>query len=161
MSEASSTNPQPDTGSGKVCFKCKLYKEASEFYRDPRGSKGLYSMCKKCQIAYTTARLNAHPGLATQYLGRGRYNIDFDAMWAAQNGLCALCDLPMVRGGRKYDSVCVDHDHECCSGYKSCGKCVRGLIHRRCNFVLGYAEDAPDRIRQAIEYLQSFKVPRG
>ncbi len=26
-----------------------------------------------------------------------------------------------------------DHDHSCCSGDKSCGKCLRGLVHRQCN----------------------------
>ena len=27
----------------------------------------------------------------------------------------------------------VDHDHSCCSGYKTCGVCVRGIICPSCN----------------------------
>lgn len=27
----------------------------------------------------------------------------------------------------------IDHDHTCCSGKRSCGKCLRGFLHESCN----------------------------
>lgn len=83
-----------------------------------------------------------------------KYGIDFDALWKAQKGLCACCGGPMQPKGREMDSVCVDHDRTCCPGKKSCGKCVRGLIHWSCNLILGYAKDDPKILRYAAEYIE-------
>jgi hypothetical protein len=73
---------------------------------------------------------------------------------AAQGGMCAACQGPMVIGGKDQSSVCADHDRSCCSGRRSCGRCVRGLIHRNCNLVIGYAKDDPGLLRNTIEYLE-------
>jgi hypothetical protein len=37
-------------------------------------------------------------------------------------------------------NVHVDHDHRCCPGDYSCGRCVRGLTHEACNRRLGQVE---------------------
>jgi Recombination endonuclease VII len=52
----------------------------------------------------------------------------YDAMLAKQDGKCALCLKPQ---DKKHFSV--DHDHRCCRGKKSCGKCVRGILCQPCN----------------------------
>jgi hypothetical protein len=36
----------------KVCSKCKLEKNTSEFYSDKRTESGLYSACKSCHYSY-------------------------------------------------------------------------------------------------------------
>jgi hypothetical protein len=89
---------------------------------------------------------------------KGRFNIDFDAMWGAQKGLCALCGGAMERSGKQLDSVVVDHDRSCCADRKSCGKCVRGLIHWSCNVMIGYAKEDPQVLRAAIEYIERWKA---
>ena len=54
---------------------------------------------------------------------------------------CALCREPFEEGQR----ICADHDHNCCPAQpdataKTCGKCIRGLLHARCNAWLGFFE---------------------
>jgi hypothetical protein len=57
---------------------------------------------------------------------------------------------------RSCSSLAVDHDHTCCSGEITCGKCVRGLLCVRCNTVLGLLRDDPEILRAAIAYLEKF-----
>jgi len=167
----------------KRCTKCGYEKDKSEFHARS-GQKGLRSHCKKCINKANLARQAAdpkkynartntwraknpgrasaisrawqlrHPKRAKAIAYRVKYKIDFDALWQAQEGKCASCGRLMVRGGKNPDSVCVDHDKRCCSGKKSCGKCVRGLIHRNCNLVLGYAKDDLVVLRSAVDYLE-------
>lgn len=73
----------------------------------------------------------------------------WDALLVAQSGLCYLCGDPMNPA-----DVCVDHDHSCCSGNRSCGRCVRGLADRWCNQGLGQFRDDPalmSRVADAVE----------
>lgn len=66
----------------------------------------------------------------------------YDAMLAAQGGVCAICKKP-PRG----DYVLhVDHDH-------GDGR-IRGLLHFTCNNLLGDAEDDPTVLREAADYLE-------
>jgi hypothetical protein len=48
----------------------------------------------------------------------------------------------------------VDHDHSCCSGITTCGKCVRGILCRKCNLALGYLNDSIDSLYALIDYLK-------
>lgn len=48
----------------------------------------------------------------------------------------------------------IDHDHDCCKGVYSCGKCVRGIVCYYCNFLLGNARNNPDILLAAAEFLQ-------
>jgi hypothetical protein len=53
----------------------------------------------------------------------------------------------------------LDHDHACCSGDRSCGKCARGLLCSRCNFVLGWVEKDLTRLNlleKITTYLEKY-----
>lgn len=58
---------------------------------------------------------------------------DYDKLLASQGGHCRFCEAT--------EKLCVDHDHNCCSGEKSCGKCVRFLLCTRHNVALGKLEN--------------------
>jgi hypothetical protein len=81
------------------------------------------------------------------------YKIDFNGMWEKQGGLCSICSNPMLPKGKTAKSVVVDHDRKCCPGRGSCGKCVRGLVHSRCNIVLGVIESEGSTVEAAQKYL--------
>jgi hypothetical protein len=71
---------------------------------------------------------------------------EYDARFAQQNGCCAICNEPLL-------AVHIDHNHACCSGERSCGKCVRGLLCEDCNRGLGSFHDDPINLLNAIRYL--------
>ena len=80
-----------------------------------------------------------------------KYNIsieEYDAMFATQNGLCAICQNPEKGNVGNSDSIislAVDHCHET-------GK-IRELLCMDCNQILGRFNDDPARFEKAAEYL--------
>ena len=143
----------------KICKACGLPKDDTEFDVSPIR----HLACPRCQSCVKRSRVVGslawqarNPEKVKSDAYRGRYGIDFDAIWQEQEGLCALCHEPLLRTGIEPLSVAVDHDRACCPGPKSCGKCVRGLIHRRCNLLLGYAEDDTDNLEGLRGYLEKW-----
>ena len=116
----------------KKCISCRATRPVAEFYSMPTTSDGLYPYCRVCCRDRGQARTENNPGYST--VGRG-YSESYSKILAAQNGGCAICHrLP---GKRR---LSVDHDHSCCSGAKSCGGCVRGLLCNPCNLQVGRFE---------------------
>jgi hypothetical protein len=84
---------------------------------------------------------------------RMRYGItaeQYEALLASQGGGCALCGAKASQGEK---SLPVDHDHNCCPGRTSCGKCIRGVLCTRHNLLLGAVSDIA-QLQAMIEYLQ-------
>lgn len=76
---------------------------------------------------------------------------DYGRVLEAQGGVCAICQ----RANGATRKLSVDHDHACCDGPVSCGQCVRGLICRPCNDLLGHARDDTAFFARAIQYLMN------
>lgn len=72
-------------------------------------------------------------------------------MLDGQQGCCYLCGEPLDLESRR--KIHVDHDHSCCRGVRSCGKCVRGLACEPCNKGIGMFGDNPERMMRAAERL--------
>lgn len=64
-----------------------------------------------------------------------------------QDHKCPICSVGL-------EKWVVDHDHSCCPGPQSCGRCVRGLLCRTCNLGLGSFRDNPTALQRAIDYLK-------
>jgi hypothetical protein len=76
-----------------------------------------------------------------------------------QKDCCAICERPFAEmSDRRRPSI--DHDHSCCSGATSCGKCVRGLLCCRCNTMLGFIESIGflTWFTRAQKYLTKWKL---
>lgn len=136
----------------KSCTKCGEAKSFEEFGKSRYTKSGLAAECKQCH----NLRKKAHPR-PVSYFRQYAYKIDFPAMWAAQDGKCAICTRAMKQSGTSYESVVVDHDHRCCPNKcRSCGQCVRALICRRCNYALGAIKEDEAYARALIAYIQSY-----
>jgi hypothetical protein len=71
-----------------------------------------------------------------------------------QNGRCKICGTKEPGGMGAFH---IDHDHRCCPSKKCCGKCIRGLLCRRCNDMLGKVADSIETLQAMIAYLEKHK----
>ena len=76
---------------------------------------------------------------------------DYDRVLAEQNECCAICKSSKPKGRGRFH---IDHDHTCCPGQKTCGKCVRGLLCHNCNVKLYVIENG--WAMKAIKYLEKW-----
>lgn len=161
----------------KVCSKCAEQKNIDEFFKAKKGYLGRRAECKKCagkaqkkrQANWSEERLEAYKA---QYTAKNAVKTsedyrkdtlsryykmtieDYDLMLEAQDGKCAICRRPQEDFVKTF---AVDHDHSCCPGTKSCGKCIRGLLCGPCNQAIGLLQDSPNVIMDAATYVLSFK----
>lgn len=167
------------------CSTCKKSLPRESFGNDSHAARGFSYRCKNCERARNSKqRLDpevrehrrrmsaswraANPG-RVKSSRESRKNVDRDAhlvrtyaltsdaykaMLAAQGDGCAICGKSPQENGRR---LAVDHDHSCCPGKKSCGKCVRGLLCTACNHGIGRMEDDLDRMQSAIDYIRSHR----
>ncbi|MEU5166831.1 endonuclease domain-containing protein [Streptomyces mutomycini] len=141
----------------KECCRCLVSKPIADFYKRKSGRDGRYAYCKECSRKYAKARyhLTAEKVKARQI--EFKYGLTpelFAKVLESQGQACAVCG-ELSPGGR--GNWHVDHDHGCCPGSKTCGKCVRGLLCMSCNSMLlpGY-ENLPKEMqdsRYINEYL--------
>lgn len=93
----------------------------------------------------------------SRMMKRHRITVDgYEELLAGQGGCCALCGT--TEPGERQQRFDIDHDHSCCPGRESCGRCVRGLLCRRCNVLLGWMNDSVDLLIEAAAYLMSSPV---
>ncbi len=134
-------------GDCKGCFKARA---AARYRANPEPAKARarqWSRDNPERVAERVRRYRAS-GRRKQndrrsYLKRN-YGISveqYDALLAAQGGVCALCEKPP----RSDIALHVDHDH-------ATGR-IRGLLCFRCNNALGDLGDDPDRMVAAAVYL--------
>ncbi len=89
------------------------------------------------------------------------YNLtdaQYQRLMAVQGGKCAICRRAggNQNGDKGKRRLAVDHDHTCCPGPTSCGRCVRGLLCGPCNDEMAHARDSPEHFQRAIRYLREW-----
>lgn len=106
--------------------------------------------------AVTKAKHAANPNVQSRQqfenwnVKRRGFAIADIARWLhAHDRKCGLCGLPLPDGGRDF---CVDHDHK--SGE------FRGVLHQKCNLLVGYASDYEGLLFAASEYLRRWRHAR-
>jgi hypothetical protein len=125
--------PKKKKGDLIHCRYCEQYLPKSSFW-----SKNTY--CKTCQP------LIGHISNLKKY---GLTRDDYVDLEKSQNGVCKICGE-----AEKYNKrLSIDHDHSCCKGSTSCGKCIRGLLCSTCNKVLGQVNDNATILQNMVKYL--------
>lgn len=112
---------------------------------------------KTVHAANMRARTKTDPQWAKERQLKKMYRMsldDFDRLLAEQGGVCAVCRTDTPGGAGTWQ---VDHDHACCSGRTSCGKCVRGLLCFSCNQALGLVRDSREILQSLDSYLEKFE----
>lgn len=145
-----------------TCTLCGVVKPREEFYRDSRSGRGYTSRCGACirearkrerqergDHINTLRRAKYDSRRAKGWGLRSRYNISLEEFEAMAADGCAICNADEPNGKGWH----VDHDHSCCPGGQSCGRCVRGVLCHSCNLLLGQARDSKEILLRAIEYL--------
>jgi len=127
------------------------------------GGRVIYKTAGQCASCYHRER-NRVPEVReakfTWWLRKahGMSREAYDAMLAAQDGVCAICRSPDPRGHR----LAVDHDHACCPGEGSaCSSCIRGLLCVSCNTALGSLHDDVRLAEALIAYLKHTRSNHG
>ena len=149
----------------KRCTKCSKVKLLIEFDTNSSTYDGLYSWCKSCQRIYKSFHTrnygkNAQTNKVMQRLQMDRHERNlaakrrsrmkymygitpeqYDKILEEQNYLCALCGCELT-----HDAVpSIDHSHTLNE--------MRGIVCRKCNLMIGLAEDNPRILYLGIKYL--------
>lgn len=145
----------------KRCCVCGAAKPLVDFFKAPARAHldGVQSKCKACSMAANKAYMKTPTGREKNrehnfVVNYGLHKAEIARMLAAQDGRCKSCGDVLKPGHGTH----VDHSHSCCPGKKSCGKCLRGLLCRSCNLMLGNALDSASRLRAGATYLESFRT---
>lgn len=136
----------------KLCPDCGSDLPISEFWKAADRRDGLQAYCKTHQGI--RAKRCYDPQKAFERKMRQMYGLTpeaYAALLAAQGGKCKICRRDNSAKRRFH----VDHDHACCPGTYTCGRCVRGILCKDCNQLLGFAREDPAVLSAAIGYLEA------
>jgi hypothetical protein len=149
---------------GKMKIRCPKCGETekSKFSKNSTRPNGLQTYCKKCHNSMQKAarpRFREIRRITKRARNlRDRYHItikEYTEIFEKQAENCAICGQPekMTNHG-KLVPLAIDHNHSCCPGKYSCGKCIRGLLCVRCNTALASWRDNIKTLEKAIEYIR-------
>lgn len=151
--------PSDASSVSKICTACLETKplEAFSLGGMRNGIHRRSSQCRSCRNAAYNKRRGASIDIGRDMDLWKRYRISletYNQMLAVQGGRCKICSIHESEVTKRF---CVDHDHKCCPGSATCGKCIRGLLCGPCNRGIGQFLDDPEFLRRAADYLVSTK----
>lgn len=142
---------QPYRSTQRACSRKCLLKlpdrqAAARAYHSDPANRERKNAARRIASASDPAKRAAQNRAANLKRDYGLTPAQYDAMFAKQGGVCALCGSPPnLSGVRAASRLHVDHDHES-------GK-VRALLCNHCNRGVGAFRDDPDLMRRAAAYI--------
>lgn len=149
------TYPKQEPTPGKQCIDCVVEFPNSKRpapYPGPRCASHDRAKKRNRRLAAAVRRIEKTYGLTAE---------EYDALYAYQDGKCALCRR--ATGATK--RLAVDHDHRqaVLDGHPhdtGCSSCVRGLLCSVCNDLVAHARDEAAFGQRLYAYLQLWPVKR-
>jgi hypothetical protein len=133
----------------KNCRVCGKLKKLDDFYSLGRNRDGRDTRCKECVRSAQKEIYQAtkNPKKIKERNLKVRYGLSIDEYTSMIKDGCAVCGT--------LDNLCVDHDHNCCPGKQSCGKCIRGILCWNHNIADGKFQTV-EEIEKYLKYRKSF-----
>ena len=146
----------------RLCKDCGIFPSSEEemknkFVKDKTLKIGYSNLCKSCNSKRVQEHAEKNPEMFKKRTRRykiSQYGISYEKyqeILLKQNNSCAICKINF---NNIKNNPHIDHDHSCCPDKTSCGKCVRGLLCKKCNLFLGLATDDIMFLDNAIKYLR-------
>lgn len=129
----------------KRCDNCQDWHPVDRFKKCRYRPDGLSHLCQRC-----TSDLRHHLVIEARR-----------KLLAIQDGSCANrgCGRVLEPNGSQIRTYHIDHDHSCCAGKNSCGKCIRGLLCSKCNVTLG--SNRKECLLGLVDYLTNYRNQAG
>jgi hypothetical protein len=131
----------------KVCSKCKVEKDKTNFQKRNDRPIGLRSWCRDCQRETDRESRKTDKGkkkYRKENWKKNGINItyeEYQEKYERLKGCCEICN-------DKLPTLCVDHNHTT--------KEIRGLLCTPCNLAIEHFKEAPDILTNAIKYLNNY-----
>lgn len=136
----------------KVCGRCNLPKLLKEFgtHKNRIGTYIYNSYCNLCMgkssngynLGAGRSKKNERSVKSSKYSKYGLSQAEYEELLHAQDFKCASCK-------KELQEKFVDHDH-------ITGE-VRGILCRRCNTIIGFADDDIQVLQDNINYLRRYQ----
>lgn len=126
----------------RECLKCESKKDLAEFpiYKSSRdGTQYHRRTCFEC-----------HNAVSRNWQYKSRYGLTFEEYSSYMERGCEICGAT--------ENLNLDHDHNCCSGQRTCGNCIRGVLCYRHNRGEGFFDNIDEFNRMEIYLLKNTNV---
>jgi len=132
----------------KVCTKCNIEKDLSEFNKSVRGKFQKRADCKICQSKMARARnkITYNSQVKWKWNMKSTFNLtveDYNILFDKQQGNCAICKRHQTEFKKR---LAIDHCHKTNK--------IRGLLCSSCNTAIGLLKDDVESLSSAIDYLK-------
>lgn len=117
------------------------------------------SLCERCgsEIPYKSYKRKYCSDECADAVYRKRWDRCARKGITEERASVAACELC----GKDDTRLVIDHDHACCPGNLTCGRCTRGMLCRRCNGALGMFYDDAEVLRRAAVYIEDHRLVRA
>ena len=136
----------------KKCKKCLIEQPIENFTSNKQNRDNLQTSCKFCLSAYKKERRSTPEQKEKNKLYgiKRNYGLSPEVYYEMIARGCDSCG--------SYKGIAIDHDHSCCNGRTSCGKCVRGVLCRRCNTIEGMLKNNIECLYGLIKYMEKHNI---